>query len=44
LSSEVTELVWLAVFKSPRDGGNGDAGGVDAAVRAGSCGTLIVLT
>lgn len=34
----------VTVFKSPRDGGNGDARRLEAALRKGSFGTLIVLT
>lgn len=34
----------VEVFKSPRDGGNRDSRRLEAALRAGSFGTLILLT
>ena len=40
----LVEAPEVVVFKSPRDGGNGDARRLEAALRAGSFGTLIVLT
>lgn len=39
----LVEAPEVVVFKSPRDGGNGDARRLEAALRAGSFGTLIVL-
>lgn len=40
----LVEAPEVVVFKSPRDGGNGDARRLEASLRAGSFGTLIVLT
>ena len=40
----LVEAPEIVVFKSRRDGGNGDARRLEAALRAGSIGTLIVLT
>jgi len=40
----LVEAPEVVVFASPRDGGSGDARRLEAALRAGSFGTLVVLT